>query len=136
MATKGLCAQGLGWYPYFKMHGKVLWMQNLSESQIGRIEVFRSESLQFLSEEFASLIPDFMGRYHSFGYKWSSCSIARYTLYNLLLFLEMHDLSYHSEIAAVWMEHEKTFYKDSDRKQIRRILGLFALYICNLSHLG
>lgn len=128
MASKGLCTQGLGWYPYFKMHGKVLRMQNLSESQIGRIEAFRSESLQFPSEEFAKLIPDFMERYHSTGYNRSACSTARYTLYNLLLFLEMHGLGYHPEIAAVWMEYEKTFYKDSDRKQIRRILDLFALY--------
>ncbi len=103
-------------------------MQNLSKSQIGRTEAFRSESLQFPSEEFARLIPDFMERYHSYGYNRSACSTARYTLYNLLLFLEMHDLGYHPEIAAVWMEHEKTFYKDSDRKQIRRILDLFALY--------
>ena len=69
-----------------------------------------------------------MERYHSTGYSRSACSTARYTLYNLLLFLEMHGFGYHPEIAAVWMEHEKTFYKGSDRKQIRRILDLFALY--------
>lgn len=77
MASKGLCTQGLGWYPYFKMHGKVLRMQNLSESQIGRIKAFRSESLQFPSEEFARLIPDFMERYHSTGYSRSACKYSQ-----------------------------------------------------------
>lgn len=129
MASKGLCAQGLGWYPYFMMHGKVLRMQDLSEDQAGRIEAFRSESLQFPSEEFAGLIPDFLERYQSFGYSQSSRSVARYTLYNLLLFLEMHGLGYHPGIAVVWMEHEKSSDKNSGWKQIRRILDLFELYI-------
>lgn len=128
MGSRGLCAQGLGWYPYFKMRGKIIRMQDLSTIQIDRIETFRPESLQFPSQEFALLIPDFMDRYQSFGYSRSSCNTARATLYNLLLFLEMHGLGYHPEIVAVWMEHEKTFYKDSDRVQVRRILSLFALY--------
>jgi hypothetical protein len=100
-ASKGFCTQGIGWYPYFKMHGKILLMQDLLESQINRIETLRTESLAFPSKEFADLISDFLERYRAFGYSKSPCGIARYTLYNLLLFLEMHGLGYHPEIAMV-----------------------------------
>lgn len=129
MASRGLCTQGIGWYPYFKMHGKVLHMQQLSGKQIDRTEALRSESLQFPSEDFAGLIPDFLERCQSVGYSKSPRSVARYTLYNLLLFLEMHALGYHPGIAMVWLEHEKLPYKTDGWKQIRRILDLFGLYM-------
>lgn len=129
MASRGLCTQGIGWYPYFKMHGKILYIQELTEAQSARIEMLRPESLQFPTEEFAVLISDFLKRYQSFGYNKSPRSTARYTLYNLLLFLEMHRLGYHPEIAVVWIEHEKSSGKNSGWKQKRRILDLFELYI-------
>lgn len=129
MAYRGLCTQGIGWYPYFRMHGKILHMQDLSESQVARVEALRSESLKFPLKEFSSLIPDFIERYRSFGYSESPCKVAGYTLYNLLLFLEMHDFGFHPEIAMVWLEHEKLSYESDGWKQMRRILDLFKLYI-------
>lgn len=128
MASRGLCTQGLGWYPYFKMHRKILHIHELPQNQIDQIEALRSESLAFSSEEFANLIPDFIERFQSVGYSKSPCMVARYTLYNLLLFLDMHGLGYHPEIATVWLEHQKLSYRSDGWKQIRRILDLFELY--------
>ncbi len=77
----------------------------------------RPENAQLPSEKFAVLIPDFLERYQSFEYNKSSRSTARYTLYNLLLFLQMHRLGYHPEISALWVEHEKSSGKNSGWKQ-------------------
>jgi len=128
MASKGLCTQGLGWYPYFKMQGKILHMRDISEDYVKEIEVLRKESTDFSAKEFADLIPDFIERFQNIGYSKSPCVAARYTLYNLLLFFEMHDLGYHPKIAMVWLEHEKLSYKNDSWKQIRRVLDLFELY--------
>lgn len=128
MASRGMCRRGIGWYPYFRMHGNVLRMQDLSQDQICRIEALRNESLSFPSEEYAELIPDFMERFHSIGYSCSPCHAAKSTLYNLLLFLEMHGLGYHREITAVWMEPGILVSKGTGWKQKRRILDLFELY--------
>ncbi len=128
MASRGMCSHGLGWYPYFRMHGNVLLMQDLSPEQICRIEALRNESQTFPSEEFADLIPGFLERFHSLGYSGSPCKVAKSTLYNLLLFLEMHGLGYHREIAAVWLEPGTLISKGTGWKQKRRILDLFELY--------
>ncbi len=128
MASKGLCTYGLGWYPYFRMRGRILLMQDLSENQVRKIESLRMESLDFPSGEYAVLIPGFLERLRSLGYSNSPCKTAKYTLYNLLVFLEMHGLGYHIGIAKIWLEHAK----DSDGPgywgQKRRVLNLFELY--------
>lgn len=128
MSSRLMCSPGLGWYPYFRMHGSVLHMQDFSTEQVSRIESLRNESLTFPSEEYAELIPGFMERFRSLGYSGSPCKTAKFTLYNLLLFLEMHGLGYHREIAAVWLEHASLKNKSTGWKQKRRILDLFELY--------
>ena len=129
MASKGLLTQGISWYPYFKMRGKIIHMRDISEDKIEKIEVLRQESTDFSAKEFADLIPDFIDRFQNNGYSKSPCMAAKYTLYHLLLFLEMHNLGYHPEIAMVWLEHEKLSYKNNGWKQIRRILDLFEFYV-------
>ena len=128
MADKGLCSHGIGWYPYFRRHGKILHMSQLTESQISSIEALRLESLEFPAGEFAGLIPDFMGRFQSSGYSESPCAVARTTLYGLLTFLEMNGLGYHPDIAVIWLQHEMLSYKNDGWKQLRRILDLFEVY--------
>ncbi len=128
IASRGMCSHGLGWYPYFRMHGSVLHMHDLSPEQNSRIESLRNESLAFPSEEYAELIPGFMERFRSLGYSGSPCKVAKSTLYNLLVFLEMHGLGYHREIAAVWLEPGILVSKGTGWKQKRRILDLFELY--------
>ncbi|MCC8125875.1 MAG: tyrosine-type recombinase/integrase [Clostridiales bacterium] len=128
MASRGMCNHGLGWYPYFRMHGNVLLMQDLSPEQICRIESLRNESQTFPSEEYAELIPGFLERFHSLGYSGTPCQVAKSTLNHLLLFLEMHGLGYHREIASVCLEPEILVSKGTGWKQKRRILNLFELY--------
>lgn len=128
MADRGLCTHGIGWYPYFRMHEKILRMEDLTESQIRCIESIRLESLDFPLEEFADLIPGFIERFRIFGYSKSPCNAAKFTLYNFLVFLEMHELGYHPDIASVWLEQKKTSSENAGWKQNRRILDLFELY--------
>lgn len=129
MADRGMCIHGLGWYPYYRMHNRIFRLSDMSTKQNLAVERLRQESLDFPAEEFAALIPDFLERFDAFGYSESPSKNARYTLTNLLLFLEMHDLGYHEGIAEVWLEHEKTFHKKCAWKQARRILFLFSLYV-------
>ena len=129
MADKGLCVHGLGWYPYFRMHDRIFRICDLTDSQKRSIDDLRQASLDFPAEEYAVLIPDFLERFYTAGYSESPCKSARYVLYNLLLFLEMHGLGYHQGIADIWLEHEKTFHKGHSWKQARRILFLFGLYV-------
>ena len=129
MADKGLCVHGLGWYPYFRMHDRIFRLCDMTRNQNLAVEELRQESMDFPAEEFAALIPDFLERFESYGYSESPSKTARYVLYNLLLFLEIHGLGYHQGIADIWLEHEKTFHKGNGWKQARRILFLFELYI-------
>ena len=129
MADKGLCIHGLGWYPYFRRTGRILRFSDLTDDQISTIESLRLESLSFPAEEYAVLIPDFLERFKSQGYSDSPCKIARYTLCNFLLFIEMHGLGYHKGIADIWLENEKKHHKGSGWKQVRRIINLFDLYV-------
>ena len=128
-ADRGLCSHGLGWYPYFRMKRKILHITDLTKEQVSAIESFRFESMEFPSEEYAAVIPDFLERFRMRGYRKTPCKVAKYTLYNLLLFLEMHGLGYHKAIADIWLEHEKTECKGQSWKQNRRVLNLFDLYL-------
>ena len=129
LADNGLCTHGLSWYPYYRMHGKILRMTDLTDGQIATIEECRPESQEFPAEEYAAIIPDFLDRFSKLGYHNTPCKAARYTLYNLLLFLEMHGLGYHRGIARVWLAHEQERCNGQAWKQNRRILNLFDLYL-------
>ncbi len=128
MSEKRLCSHGLGWYPYYRMQNRILRISNLTAAQIERLEAVRIESLEFPSEEFAAVIPDFLNRISNLGYSKSPQKTARYTLQNLLLFLEMHGLGYHPVIASIWLENEHNRINSSGWKQSRRILNLFEVY--------
>lgn len=129
MADKGLCSYGLGWYPYFRMHGRIFKIQDLTKSQRNRLEKIRSESLDFSTERVAGLIPDFLENFSAAGYSESPCTTARFTLNNLLLFLEMHGFGYHKDIADIWLEHYRSINDSKGWKQARRVLRLFDMYI-------
>ena len=128
MADQGLCQHALGWYPYFRMQGKVLRLSDLSDEQVERIESVKAESWNFPAEEFAALIPDFMDRFQQAGYSKTPCKVARYTLRNLLLFMGMHNLGYHPIIASVWLENNMVSKDSPEWKQSRRVLHLFEAY--------
>ncbi len=128
MADKGLCNYGIGWFPYFRMHEKVLYMKDLTESQIWCIKSIKLNGFKCTCKEFSILIPAFIEQFKTFGYSRSYCSTAKFTLYNLLVFLEMHDLGYHPDVAVIWLEQKKPSYKNNVWKHNRRILDLFEQY--------
>lgn len=128
MADNGLCRHGLGWCPYFRMHGQIFRICDFTKSQTLFLEKLKPESLDFSADKFAAIIPCFLEDFKALGYSDSPCSTAMHTLYNLLLFLEMHGFGYHRSVADIWLEHEKTFHKGDGWKQTRRILRLFELY--------
>ena len=129
MADKGLCPYGLGWYPYFRMHGQIFHIQDFTKSQIAFLQKIRLESQNFSAERFAGFIPDFLQNFRKAGYSKTPCKVAKFTLYNLLLFLEMNDLGYQKAIANVWLEHYKLAGGQGVWKQARRVLRLFDLYL-------
>ncbi|MCR4637440.1 MAG: hypothetical protein K5754_14555 [Butyrivibrio sp.] len=110
MADKRLCSHGLGWYPYFRMHNRIFDINDFTDEQQSIIKRYKDDSLDFPTEEYAVAVEGFMSEYNKLGYSKSPCKIAAYTLHNLLLFLEMNSLGYHKEIAAVWLDHEKTYH--------------------------
>lgn len=128
MYSKGFCSCGIGLFPYFWMRGKIIQPDALNADQKVRMEAAREESQDFPSEDFAGLIPGFLERFRALGYSAAPCKSARYTLYNLQVFLEMYGLGYHPRIAYVWLEHEKDSDQKKGWKQERRILDLFELY--------
>ncbi len=129
IAVQGLCPYGLGWYPYFRMTGHILRFTDLSAEQLERIEAVRQESLEFPADEYACLIPDFLEELQSFGYSKSPIKCSRFTLYNLLLFLQMHCLGYHHDVAEVWTECARKKWQHTGWKQSRRTLFLFDLFL-------
>ena len=128
MASRGLCSQGLGWYPYYRMHGRILRENELSESEKKKIMNIHDES-GITTKRLSDMIADFTIIFESFGYKETSMNEEHLTLHNLLLFLDMHGYQYHYEIAMVWLEHQKMIRGKGGWKSLRRILNLFDTYI-------
>ena len=94
-----------------------------------RVEAVRLESLEFPADEYACLIPGFLEELQSFRYSKSPMKSSRFALYNLLLFLQMHGLGYHHEIAEVWTECVREKWQHTGWKQSRRALFLFDLFL-------
>ncbi|SCX84297.1 tyrosine-type recombinase/integrase [Butyrivibrio sp. INlla14] len=130
MADMGLCQHGLGWYPYFRMHDRIFDITDFTNSQKAKITALAAESMDFPAEDFAVAIELFLNDYRALGYSKSSKERAAYTLHNLLLFLEMNSLGYHKRIAAIWLEHEKTYHEGNGWNQSARVLYQFDIY-CN-----
>lgn len=128
MAEKNLCGHGLGWYPYYRMQNRILRFSDLTTDQIKTLEAVRIESLEFPSKEFATVLPVFFNRLSNLGYSKTPLKVAKYTLQNLLLFLEMHGLGYHPVISSIWLENEHNRINSTGWKQSRRILNLFEVY--------
>ena len=128
MADKRLCSHGLGWYPYFRMHNRIFDINDFTDEQRSIIKRYKDDSLDFPTEEYAVAAEGFLSEYNKLGYSKSPCKIAAYTLHNLLLFLEMNSLGYHKEIAAVWLDHEKTYHDKRGWAQASRALYLFEVY--------
>ena len=128
MAEKGMCQHGLAWYLFFRMQGRILHLNKIASDQVQRMEAARTESLDFPAEDFAVVIPDFLKRLENLGYAKTNRNVAKYTLLNLLVFIEMHGLGYHPAIAEIWLEKERSRKGGSGWKQNRRIIQLFEVY--------
>lgn len=128
MADLGLCRHGIGWYPYFRMHDRIFDITDFTKSQKDEITALADESMDFPAEEFAIATEQFLNDYRTLGYSKSPKKIAAYTLHNLLLFLEMNSLGYHKRIAAIWLEHEKTYHEGRGWNQSARVLYQFDIY--------
>jgi hypothetical protein len=92
MAEKGMCQHGLAWYLFFRMQGRILHLNKIASDQVQRMEAARTESLDFPAEDFAVVIPDFLKRLENLGYAKTNRNVAKYTLLNLLVFIEIRYL--------------------------------------------
>lgn len=129
MGSRGLCNSGLGWYPYFRVKGRIMKLSDFNAELAERIEAVRSESLYFASDDYARLIPDFLKECQDIGYSKTCMKSSRFALYNLLLFLEMNELGYHHEIACVWTEYARVNWQIAGWKQFRRTFSLFDMFL-------
>ena len=129
MASKGLCSQGLCWYPYLKHRGILLQISELTSIQKQAINQIREESQDFSINEYASVIPDFLNRFRSKGYNNDYCKTAKRILLQFLVFLEMHNYGYHKVIVDIWLENQKENYSHEKWAEFRRILYIFDLYV-------
>lgn len=128
MAGQGLCRYGTAWYACVKTCGRIHDINDYTDGQRLMMESLREASQEFPSEEFAVLIPDFLDHLSDLGYSKSHRSVAKSSLYNFLIFLEINNLGYHYGIACVWLEHEKNFFATDSWKSVRRFLDLFNEY--------
>lgn len=128
MADSGLCEHGTAWYANAYVQGKLHRFSECQEGLRMQAESFREESQEFSSEQFAMLIPDFLEKLDKPGYSKPHRTVARATLYGLLVFLAMHQYGYHPCIAAVWLELEKQRFKSTGCNAQRRFLDLFEEY--------
>lgn len=124
-ADKGLCRPGLGWYPYFWRHECILRMADLSEDQRTTIRNLQENTSQAALKDIVPEIKRFLGDFQALGYSKAPLKVAYFTLHNLLLFLDMHDLDYQKNIADIWLEAIKGNYSSDSWKQHRRVLDLF-----------
>lgn len=124
LANLGECTYGFAWYFYYIRREKVLSLGDFPSAQqeaVGRVE---TESQDFPSNEFHDLIPQFLGILNRLGYSHSVVSVYNDTLLQLYLFLDMHGLGYHPDIARAWFEA----HRPPDRghaSSIYRVLMLF-----------
>ncbi len=129
ISSLGLCSPGIGWYPYYRMHDRVTSADNLTKKQKELIEACnRSEKGRSMSL-YNNAVTDFLKDFSSFGYRKTSNTVVRFTLYNLMLFLDMNGLNYHHDIALVWLKLQMPFFSSTGWKGIRRILNLFEQFI-------
>ena len=130
MSDNKLCTEGLSWYPFYWMHDRILHISELSVQEKNIIESVKTVSLKFPMEKFAGSIPEFLAEMKQYGYEKTGMNRAKFTLYNLLLFLAMNNLGYHPVIADIWLEHQKVYYSSqSSWKALRRMLYLYSTFI-------
>ena len=89
-----------------------------------RIEQLKAEDMVLTVQEFHSRISVFIVHLREIGYGTTQTRYARQCLTELYLFLSIHNLWYHPEIAQIWLEELKPTAGTS-WKQRRRILYLF-----------
>lgn len=63
------------------------------------------------------------------GYSKTVIKEARYTMHSLLVFLDKNSYPYHPDIAAIWLEVQKTNFRQTESKGLRRILCLFDSFL-------
>ena len=128
-ADKGLCRPGLGWYPYFWRHDCILRVADLPENQQTAIRNLQENASQAALVDIVPEIKRFLDDFQSLGYSKVPLKAARFTLHNLLLFMDMHDLGYQKKVADIWLEAMKANYSGNSWKQHRRIIDLFDQFL-------
>ena len=95
-----------------------------------RIAAAANESKAFPANEFFIAINDYIDTLKSHGYGSTSLKTAKHALTVLYLFLEIHSLGYHPEIASAWFSGVMPFLP-KNWKHWRRLVYLFSEFYEN-----
>ena len=95
-----------------------------------RIAAAANESKAFPANEFFIAIDDYIDTLKSHGYGSTSLKTAKHALTVLYLFLEIHSLGYHPEIASAWFSGVMPFLP-KNWKHWRRLVYLFSEFYEN-----
>ena len=95
-----------------------------------RIAALANESRDFPDNEFLIVIDDYINTLKVHGYTATSLKTAKHALTELYLFLEIHSLGYHPEIASAWFSGVMPFLP-KNWKHWRRLVYLFSEFYEN-----
>ena len=102
-------------------------MTSFSPASREQITTYAEESLVFPTEDLLSAIDSFINTLKNHYYSYTSLKTAKHVLIVLYLFLEIHQLGYHSHIVRVWFSEMQLFFS-KDWRSWRRLLMLFDQY--------
>lgn len=125
MADKGMCTHALALFPSYKQNADLVKIEDFKEPEKLTIKSVQADSLSFPTEEFAVLIPDYINSLRNQNYDTSYCLKSKNILQQFLVFLEMNNLGYHSEIASIWLNYVSNGKTDNEKYYFRRTMGLF-----------
>ena len=130
MSRQHKCPAGYAWILNDKYAPYVGSLEQFDANIISRIAAFADESLDFPSGELLDTIDSYIESLKAHGYASTSIKTAKHALIVLYLFLEIHSLGYHPEIAAAWFSGVQPFLPKNWRHW-RRLVYLFAEFTEN-----
>ncbi len=130
MSRQQKCPAGYTWILNDKYAPYVGSLEQFDTKLSGRIVAFADVSRDYPAGEFLDTIDGFIESLKAHGYASTSIKTAKHALTVLYLFLEIHSLGYHPEIAAAWFSGVRPTLPKS-WKQWRRLVYLYAEYAEN-----
>ncbi len=119
----------LKWYPHLRIHNRSVTKELLTQEHTERINAIVSKKTVIELHTVYEKAIEFTEKIRMLGYSKTVIKEARYTMHSLLVFLDKNSYPYHPDIAAIWLEVQKTNFRQTESKGLRRILCLFDSFL-------